>query len=126
MAYQWLDQEYCSEEDEEGTNEEVAPEVSVGEEDDEICEEEGLTNSREEFSVDTEGVAKDPVESQTVDQSDQFTEQRGQLETVHFLLLVDPPQLWHLGEEGEGDHAVSQEGGELGEHHVTQQRPIGY
>ena len=101
----------------EGAGEEVAPELAPGEEEDEVGEEEDLTNGWEELSVLTDGITTHPVESQPIDQAHQLGQQSPQLEPVHSLLPVDPGDLGQLGEEGGGHHEVTQEGRELGDHH---------
>ena len=105
------------EDQDEGAGEDVAPELAVGEEDDEVGEEEDLPDGREDLAVLTEGIPPDPVESQPIDQPDQLGQQGAQLEPVHSLLPVDPGHLGHLGQEGGGDHQVAQEGRDLGDHH---------
>ena len=56
----------------EGAGEDVAPELAVGEEDDEVGEEEDLSDGWEELTVLTDGITTEPVESQTIQQTHQL------------------------------------------------------
>ena len=109
------DEEGC-EGQQEAAGEEGAPELSVGEEDDQVGQQEDLEDGWDELPVLTDWIPANPVESQTIAETHQLGQQSPQLEPLHPLLPVDPGDLGRLGEEGGGDHQVTQEGRELGDH----------